>query len=76
MTNELFKADPIEIAEAITSISSGMSQESFKADLMSISDATKLYLMSKGLLLTMINLELDVNDQEVWDSVATLSGEF
>jgi phosphoribosylaminoimidazole-succinocarboxamide synthase len=72
MTKELFKADPVEVAEVIAAIGSDVGQEDLKSAFMSVSDATKLYLMSKGLLLTMINLEFGVDDQEVWDRVSLL----
>jgi len=70
MTKTRLQPDLMEVADAILSSSEGLTAESLTERLMSYSEATKAYLMTKGLLMQLIGLEFDVQDQEVWQAVA------
>ena len=70
MTQKLLEPNLMEIADAIMSSSKGLTPEQLTAKLMSYSEATKAYLMTKGLLMQLIGLEFDVLDQEIWEAVA------
>lgn len=70
MTKTLLQPDLMEVADAILSSSEGLTAESLTERLMSYSEATKTFLMTKGILMVLIGLEFDVQDQEVWEAVA------
>lgn len=70
MTKKLIEPNVMEIADAIMSSSEGLTAEQLTAKLMSYSEATKAYLMTKGLLMQLISLEFEVQDHEIWESVA------
>lgn len=70
MTRKLIEPDVVEIADAIVSSSEGLTADQLTERLMSYSDETKAFLMTKGLLMTLIGLEFDVQDHEVWQAVA------
>ena len=70
MTQKLLEPNLMEIADAIMSSSKGLTPEQLTAKLMSYSEATKAYLMTKGLLMQLIGLEFEVQDQEIWEAVA------
>lgn len=73
MTKKPIEPNVVEIADAIVSSSEGLTAEQLTERLMSYSEATKAYLMTKGLLMQLITLEFDVQDQEVWEAVAIVS---
>lgn len=69
MTKKLVEPDLMEIADAIVSSSEGLTAEQLTERLMSYSDETKAYLMTKGLLMQLIALEFDVQDKDIWAAV-------
>lgn len=70
MTKKLVEPNLMEIADAIVSSSEGLTAEQLTERLMSYSDETKAYLMTKGLLMQLIGLEFDVLDKDIWEAVA------
>lgn len=70
MTKKLVEPNLMEIADAIVSSSEGLTAEQLTERLMSYSDETKAYLMTKGLLMQLIALEFDVLDKDIWAAVA------
>lgn len=75
MTKKLVEPNLMEIADAIVSSSEGLTAEQLTERLMSYSDETKAYLMTKGLLMQLIGLEFDVLDREIWEAVAIVNME-
>lgn len=73
MTRKLIEPDLMEIADAIVSSSEGLTPEQLTERLMSYSEATKAYLMTKGLLMQLITLEFDVLDKDIWEAVAIVN---
>lgn len=73
MTKKLVEPNLMEIADAIVSSSEGLTAEQLTERLMSYSDETKAYLMTKGLLMQLIGLEFDVLDKDIWEAVAIIT---
>lgn len=73
MTRKLIEPDVVEIADAIVSSSEGLTSEQLIERLMSYSEATQAYLMTKGLLMQLIALEFDVLDKDIWEAVAIVN---
>jgi len=73
MTKKLVEPNLMEIADAIVSSSEGITAEQLTERLMSYSDETKAYLMTKGLLMQLIGLEFDVLDKDIWEAVAIVT---
>ncbi len=73
MTRKLIEPDVVEIADAIVSSSEGLTADQLTERLMSYSEATQAYLMTKGLLMQLIALEFDVLDKDIWEAVAIVT---
>ena len=73
MTKKFIEPKVEEVADAIVSSSEGLSAEEMTERLLSYSKETQAYLMTKGLLMQLIALEFNVQDKEIWDSVAMVS---
>lgn len=73
MTRKLIEPDVVEIADAIVSSSEGLTADQLTERLMSYSEATQAYLMTKGLLMQLIALEFDVLDKDIWEAVAIVN---
>lgn len=73
MTRKLIEPDVVEIADAIVSSSEGLTADQLTERLMSYSEATQAYLMTKGLLMQLIALEFNVLDKDIWEAVAIVN---
>lgn len=59
-----------EVVDAIQELHKLDDKEAFVEKAMSYSDDTKVYFITKGLLLTLLELEFDVTAAEVWEIFA------
>lgn len=75
MTKKLVEPKVEEIADAIISSSEGLTVEQLATRFLSYSDETKVWLMTKGLLMQLIALEFDVLDKDIWEAVAIVNME-
>ena len=70
MTKAYIQPNVEEIADAIVSSSEGLTAEQLTERFLSYSEATKAYLMTKGLLMQLIALEFNVLDKDIWEAVS------
>ena len=73
MTEKLVEPKVEEIADAIISSSEGLTAEKLVARFLSYSDETKVWLMTKGLLMQLIALAFDVLDKDIWEAVSIVT---